>query len=119
MWCRGIRGAARVASNTSQDIVKASEELLTDIIRANDLKMEDVAAIVFTLTPDLNAEFPARAARRLGWDGIPLRCAQEIDVPQGLSSTLRILVMYNTEKKPGEINHVYLKGTEVLRETKI
>lgn len=119
MWCRGIRGAVRVASNTSQDILKASEELLIDIIRANDLKIEDAAAIIFTLTPDLNAEFPARAARRLGWNEIPLLCAQEIDTPHGLSSTLRILIMYNTEKKPGEINHVYLKGTEVLRETKI
>jgi chorismate mutase len=55
----------------------------------------------------------------LGWDEIPLLCAQEIDVPQSLSSTLRILILHNTEKKPEEINHVYLKGTEVLRETKI
>ena len=117
MWCRGIRGATHVTSNTSEDILNASEELLKSIIKANDLKMENVAAIIFTLTPDLNAEFPARAARRLGWNEVPLLCAQEINVPQGLSSTLRILILCNTERKAEEINHVYLEGTEVLKET--
>jgi chorismate mutase len=116
MWCRGIRGAARVASNTSEDIVRTSEELLTHIVRANDVRMEDVGAIIFTLTPDLNAEFPARAAHRLGWNKVPLLCAQEINVPRSLPSTLRILILYNTDKEIEEIKHVYLKGTEILRE---
>ena len=116
MWCRGIRGPTRVAANTRDDILAATEELLQKMIEANQIEKESVACTLFTTTSDLNAEFPAVAARRLGWTGVALMCAQEMDVPDSLTRCLRILILFNTEKKAEEIVHVYIKGAEVLRQ---
>jgi chorismate mutase len=113
--CRGIRGAITVDSNTSQDILAAGRELLEEMIAANDVHPEDVAAAFFTTTTDLDADFPARAAREMGWSDVPLMCGNEMTVPGSLDRCLRILLLINTEKRPDEIAHIYLKGARVLR----
>ena len=114
MWCRGIRGATTVESNTKEDIVQAAKELLQRMIAANGVKEEDVSCAIFTATQDLNAEFPAVAARELGWANVALLCEQEMDVPGSLPRCLRILLLWNTEKAIEEVVHVYLKGAKGL-----
>lgn len=116
MWCRGIRGAITVSENTKEAIIAASKELLQNLMEANEVEISDVACILFTTTPDLNAAFPAAAARELGWRQVPLLCGHEMNVPGSLSSCLRILVLFNTNKRNEEIAHVYLGGAETLRD---
>lgn len=115
MWCRGIRGATTVESNTKEAVLSATRELLQKMIEANDVQQEDVAAATFTTTLDLDAEFPAVAARQLGWGDVALLCAHEMGVPNSLPMCLRILVLVNTNKKQDEIVHVYIKGAKNLR----
>ena len=114
--CRGIRGATTVAANKGEDILAATEELLQKIIEANQVEAKDVACAFFTTTPDLDAEFPAVAARQLGWSDVPLLCGHEMNVPHGLPRCLRILILLNTEKQARDMNHIYLKGTEALKQ---
>ena len=116
MWCRGIRGATLVAANTKEDILAATKELLQQMIESNQVEKEAVACVLFTTTADLDAEFPALAARQLGWTEVPLLCSQEMGVPHSLPRCLRILILFNTEKKTEEIIHIYIKGAEVLRQ---
>ncbi len=118
MRVRGIRGATTVAANTPEAIIEATTELLAEMMRANDLRVEDVASAFFTTTRDLNAEFPAVAARKLGWHDVALLCGHEMDVPGSLGMCLRILLHVNTEREPGELRHVYLRGAEALRPDK-
>jgi chorismate mutase len=113
--CRGIRGATTVEANTREAILAATTELLTEMVRANDVRTEDVASVLFTTSPDLNAEFPAVAARTLGWTHLALLCAHEMNVPGSLPMCLRILLHVNTARGPDEIVHVYLRGAQVLR----
>lgn len=115
MWCRGIRGATTVENNTREDILAATRELLQMLIEANDLKAEDIAYAYFTTTADLNTEFPAVAARQLGWTNIALLCGHEMNVVGSLPKCLRVLVLVNTEKSADEIVHVYIKGAANLR----
>jgi chorismate mutase len=115
LLCRGIRGATRAEENTEQAIYAATREMLTQVIEANQIEEKNVAAAYFTMTPDLNAGFPAAAARQLGWNNTALMCASEIAVPDSLPRCIRVLILYNTEKAHHEIVNVYLKGTEVLR----
>lgn len=115
MACRGIRGATTVDSNTKEDILAAGKELLQKMVEANGIVPENVACAIFTTTPDLDAEFPAGAARQLGWSNAALLCAQEMDVPGSLQKCLRILILYNTEKRADEIVHVYIKGATTLK----
>ena len=115
MRCRGIRGATTVDSNTKEDILEATTELLQELIDSNEMEPEDIACAIFTTTADLNAEFPAAAARELGWTNVALLCSQEIDVPGSLQSCLRILILYNTQKSADEIVHVYTRGATVLK----
>jgi chorismate mutase len=115
MLCRGIRGATTVEANKREAILEATTELLAAMVKANDIKPEDVASAFFTTTPDLNAEFPALAARRLGWNQVPLLCGHEMAVPGSLAMCLRILVHVNTDKRADQIVHVYLRGARVLR----
>ncbi len=113
--CRGIRGATTVEANTAEEILEATTELMVALIGLNDLRPEDVASAVFTTTPDLNATFPAIAARDLGWTEVPLLCAHEMDVPGALGQVVRILLHVNTARSAAEIRHVYLKGARTLR----
>lgn len=116
MWCRGIRGATTVESNTEEQIVKGTSELLKKMIAANGVELENVASIIFTTTADLNAEFPAQAARDMGWSEVALLCGHEMNVPGSLPRCLRILILFNTEKRADEIVHVYTKGATELRQ---
>lgn len=113
--CRGLRGATRAESNTEEEIHGATREMLEQLIAANGIVEEDVAMAYFTVTPDLNAAFPAAAARQLGWNHTALMCATEIAVPNSLPSCIRVLILINTEKQPDELKNIYLKGTEILR----
>ncbi len=115
MACRGIRGATTAEGNTVESILEASGELLRMMIDANDIKPEEVASAIFTTTSDLDAAFPATAARQMGWGEVALLCATEIDVPGSLRSCIRILILYNTDKGAGDIAHVYVKGAKDLR----
>lgn len=116
MPVRGIRGATTVEANTKEAILEAAGELLREIIRANDIKTEDVASAYFSTTTDLNAEFPAVVARRdFGWTNIALMCGHEMDVPGSLRMCLRILLHVNTETPQDKVCHVYLRGATVLR----
>jgi chorismate mutase len=113
--CRGIRGATAVAENTRAAILAATAELLALIVARNDLDVEDIASVVFTVTPDLDAEYPARAARELGWDDVALLCAQEIPVPGSLPRCIRVLLHANTTKAQRQMRHVYLGAAASLR----
>jgi chorismate mutase len=115
MYCRGIRGATTVEENTTEAILAATRGLLERIVEANDLKVVDVASAIFTTTPDLTSAFPAQAAREMGWQNVALLDAQEIPVPGSLKRCIRVLIHWNTEKGAAEIQHVYLKGAQVLR----
>jgi chorismate mutase len=115
MRLRGIRGATTVDANTRDAILDATTELLTAIIQANQLHVDDVASAWFTTTPDLDAEFPALAARHMGWANVALMCAHEMNVPGSLPMCLRILVHVNTTKAQDEVKFVYLKGARALR----
>ena len=116
MQCRGIRGATTVSANNKESILAATEELLKEMVQANSIKVDDIAAIFFTTTSDLNAEFPAPATRELGWpQHLPLLCGQEISVPNYLPRCLRILMLVNTEKGPEEIVHIYLGEAKRLK----
>ena len=113
--CRGIRGATVAEENTAEAIYAATRELLHGLTDANGITEQEVAAIYFTMTPDLNAGFPAAAARQAGWNNTALMGGTEIAVPGSLSKCIRILILFNTDKEPQELVNLYLNGTEVLR----
>ena len=113
--CRGIRGATVVDENTPEAILKSTRELLALIIRLNGIQKEDVASAIFSTTTDLDAAFPAVAARQFNWFDVALMCFHELDVPGSLKRCLRILIHWNTAKSAAEIRHVYIKGAERLR----
>ena len=115
MACRGIRGATTAEENTRESILEATRQLLALMIRANGIDSDDVASAVFTTTTDLDAEFPALAARQLGWLDVALMCYHELDVPGSLRKCVRILLHWNTPKRSDEIVHVYIKGAAGLR----
>lgn len=115
MTCRAIRGATTADSNTAEDIHEATTEMLRTLLTLNGMQPDDLVSLFFTTTSDLNATFPAVAARELGLDQIPLMCAHEMNVPGALDMVVRVLVHVNTAKKPAEIRHVYLKRATELR----
>lgn len=115
MPCRGVRGATTVEANTREDILRGTRQLLALMIRQNGIEPADAASAIFTSTHDLNAEFPALAARQLGWLDVPLLCTNEIDVPGSLRKCVRVLVNWNTSKTQQEIVHVYIKDAVRLR----
>jgi len=113
--CRGVRGATTITANTSEDILEATTDLLEALIRLNAITPPDVVSAMFTTTPELNAAFPALAARELGWTEVPLLCAHEMDVPGALRGVIRILLQVNSPRIPSEIRHVYLRDARALR----
>jgi len=116
---RGIRGATTAAVNTPDAIVEATDELLRELMRANDLEVSEVCFAFFTTTHDLTAEFPAFAARRLGWVDVPLLCGHDMDVqlpnPRGVPMCIRILLLYNTESPQSAMRAVYLRGAQAIK----
>lgn len=115
MACRGVRGATTVGANEREAILTAARELLETMAEANGIQPEDLAAVLFTCTPDLTAAFPAEAARSLGWTHVPLLDAQEVPVPGSLPRCIRILMLWNTERPQQEVRHVYLRDARSLR----
>ncbi len=116
MPVRGIRGAITVGKNAREAILDATRELLETMVEANSVEADDVASAHFTTTPDLNAEFPAVAARQsLGWTHVPLMCGHEMNVPGSLPMCVRILLHVNTNVGPHDIEHIYLRGAKALR----
>ena len=115
MTVRGIRGAITVARDERGLVLDATERMLRTIVERNGFVPEDVASALFTVTPDLVSEFPAAAARRIGWTLVPLLNFTEIGVLGRLERCIRVLIHINTELRQDEIQHVYLEGATVLR----
>ena len=115
MNVRAIRGAIQVESNTVAEIHAGVKTLLGEMLLANDLRTEDVISVIFTATPDLTADFPAAAAREIGFGAVPLICASEINVPGALVRIIRVMLHCNTRAKVADISHIYLKGAVALR----
>jgi 3-deoxy-7-phosphoheptulonate synthase len=113
--CSGLRGATTVKENTREQILEATRELLTTLITRNQIDIDDITSIFFTVTEDLDAEHPALAARQLGWNDLALLCSREIPVPGSLPSCIRVLLHVNTGKSPSELRHVYLREAASLR----
>ncbi|WP_070121134.1 chorismate mutase [Bacillus marinisedimentorum] len=113
---RGIRGAVTVKENNGEEIVENARRMLEEVIKQNGVKAEEVVHAVFSVTNDLNAEFPARALRAVeGWKFVPVMCTREIPVPGSLPMCIRLMLTVETEAKQHEINHVYLEGAVNLR----
>jgi chorismate mutase len=119
MPVRGIRGATTATANTAEAITEATDELLGELIEANGLDVAEVAFAYFTTTKDLNVEFPALAARRLGWVDVPLLCGNEMDIdgpnPRGVAMCIRILLLYNTDRPQSAMRAVYLRGATAIK----
>lgn len=115
MTLRGIRGATSVAKNSKLEIVGATKELLAEIVKKNKLAIEDIASVLFSSTNGLDAEFPAVAARQMGWNFTALLCMREIDVPGSLQNCIRVLLLVNSEKKQSAMVNVYLRKAKNLR----
>ena len=115
MPCRGVRGATTAENNSPEEILTATRQLLALMIRQNGIEPDDVCSAVFSTTTDLDAEFPALAARQLGWIDVALMCVNELDVPGSLRHCIRVLLHWNTDKPLEEIVHVYIKGAAGLR----
>lgn len=113
---RGVRGATTVENNNGMEIVDATEKLLEEIIRFNEINPESVASILISVTEDITADFPAKAVRRFeGWSYVPVMCMREVPVPNALKLCIRIMIHLNTTKSQKEIRHVYLEGATILR----
>ena len=116
MKVRGLRGATTADANTSDDILDATRELLERLVEANDVDTDDIAAVTFSATKDLNAEFPAVAARvHMGWTNVAIMCGHEMDVPGGQERCIRVLILVNTDKRPQDLEMVYLRDAANLR----
>lgn len=119
MPVRGIRGATTAEVNTAEAITEATQELLVELTRLNDLDKDEICFCYFTTTHDLTAEFPAYAARRLGWLEVPLLCGHDMDVrlpnPRGVPMCIRILLLYNTAKPQSAMRFAYLRGAKAIK----
>lgn len=119
MPVRGIRGATTAEANTAEAITEATQELLVELTRLNDLDKDEVCFAYFTTTQDLTAEFPAYAARRLGWLEVPLLCGHDMDVPlpnpRAEPMCIRILLLYNTAKPQSAMRFAYLRGAKAIK----
>jgi chorismate mutase len=118
IMCRGVRGATVTKENSKEAILAATRELLYAMIVHNEIEPDDVASAYFTVTTDLDAIYPATAARQFGWYDVPLLCGYEISVPNSLPQCIRILLHWNTTKTQQEIMHIYLHEAATLRPDK-
>ncbi len=112
---RGIRGATTVERDCPEDIAQATAELLQEIVKRNGVDLEDVAAVIFTATRDICSDYPAVAARSMGWNHVPLLCCQEMAVEGALPRCIRVLMLVNRDCSLTEVKHVYLRGAKCLR----
>lgn len=112
---RGIRGAITVNSNTKEEVINATKELLQEMIKENEVTIDDICFILFSATEDIDAAFPAQAARELGMENVPLLDFAQMKVKGALKSCIRILMVFNSDKKLDEIKHIYLREAKRLR----
>ena len=113
---RGLRGATTADNNTREAILEATRELLEALVDANDVSVDDIAALTFSTTTDLDAEFPAVAARvNLGWTDVAMMCNHEMEVPGAQERCIRVMMLVNTEKRPHDLERIYLRGATHLR----
>ena len=110
-----VRGAVQVVANRADDIREATARLLLALLAANRLAVSDIVSAIFTATPDLDADFPAHAARRLGWTDVPLLGAGEVPVPGGLPRCIRVLLHFYTTQPQRGLKHMYLREAAKLR----
>jgi len=119
MPVRGIRGATTATENSAAAIVEATGELLTELLRINAVDRDEVCLVYFTTSPDLDAEYPALAARQLGWVDVPLMCGHDMAVappnPRAIARAIRILLLHNTDRPQGEMRSAYLRGAQAIR----
>ena len=115
MSVRALRGATQVDADDRDMILEVTTELVAEVMARNELTTDDVISVIFTATPDLTAEFPALAARKLGFHEVPLLCASEIAVPHALPRVIRIMAHVETDKPRSAMQHVYLRGATALR----
>lgn len=115
MTVRAIRGAIQVDVDDRDAILEATAELMAAVMSRNELTPDDVISVLFTVTPDLTSEFPALAARKLGFDAVPLMCATEIPVKGAMPRVVRLMAHVETDRTRAEIQHVYLRGAVALR----
>ncbi|MGI6678843.1 MAG: chorismate mutase [Dehalobacterium sp.] len=115
MAVRGIRGAISVENNSQETISQATRELISEIIKKNQIDTKDIAGAFFSVTRDLDAQFPARTAREIGWENVPMMCTWEMDVPGSMKGIIRAMILWNTELTQDEIKHIYLKRATALR----
>ena len=116
MTVRGVRGATTADENSRSAILNATSELLKEIVDRNDISVDDIASVLFTTTADLNAEFPAAAARDIGWGNVALMCGHEMSVPGAQARCIRVMLLINTNKSAENIKNVYLRDAIGLRE---
>ncbi|TDC82359.1 chorismate mutase [Actinomadura sp. 7K507] len=115
MAVRAVRGATQVEADDRDQILEATTELVSEVMSRNELSTDDVISVIFTTTPDLAAEFPALAARKLGFHEVPLLCASEIAVPGALPRVIRLMAHIETDLPRADVQHVYLRGATALR----
>jgi chorismate mutase len=113
---RAARGAIQVDEDSSDEVLSATERLLTQMLERNEVGADDIVSAFFTVTDDLRSVFPAEAARRMGLGRVPLLCAQEIPVEGSMRGVIRVLLQFHTARGPAEVKHVYLDGAETLRD---
>jgi chorismate mutase len=113
---RAARGAIHVDEDSSDEVLSATERLLTQMLERNEVGADDIVSAFFTVTDDLRSAFPAEAARRMGLGRVPLLCAQEIPVEGSMRGVIRVLLQFHTARGPAEVKHVYLDGAETLRD---
>jgi len=115
MPVRALRGATTIEKNLHKDIVYETKNLLSEIVQANSISKDDIISVIFSTTRDINAAFPAVAAREMGWTDIPLMCTNEMEVPGSLEKCIRVLMHINTDKSNSQLKHIYLKEAKKLR----
>jgi chorismate mutase len=119
MPVRGIRGATTAFENTAESITEATEELLRELVTINDLDPQEIAFCYLTTTSDLNAEFPALAARKIGWLDVPLLCGHDMNIklpnPRGVPMCIRVLILYNTPRPQQSMRFAYLRGAQTIK----
>ncbi|GAA2304581.1 chorismate mutase [Actinomadura sp. NPDC048955] len=115
MAVRAVRGATQTDADEREQILEATTELVAEVMARNELTTDDVISVIFTVTPDLTAEFPALAARKLGFHEVPLLCATEIGVPGALPRVIRLMAHIATDRPRSDVQHVYLRGATALR----
>lgn len=112
---RAIRGAVTAARDDPAAIYDATEELLSAIVERNEIAIDEIISVIFTVTPDLTSAFPALAARQMGWMEVPLLCTMEIPVPGALPRCIRVLLYVESTQSRASMQHVYLGAAEILR----